>query len=149
MANICSVPGYKSNKNGKKVALFQFPVHSELHDKRYRTIPRQNWKVSKSLIVCEKHFHESDFKSISTDTCNTKCISRKTLKLRRVHLKPNVVPFFPSLFKISFIIFSNNACKLLTSSSSRHEKDNIILQKQNSNFLIQDSFLNFHPLQAK
>ena len=36
-----------------------------------------------------------------------------------------------------------------TSSSSRHEKDNIILQKQNSDFLIQDFFSDFLSFTSK
>ena len=87
MVNTYCVPacnyGYRSNKNGKTVALFQLPVHSELCDKWYRAIPRKNWKVSKSHKICAKHFHESDFKTTSTDTCSTRCKSRKTLNCRK------------------------------------------------------------------
>ena len=36
-----------------------------------------------------------------------------------------------------------------TSSSSRHIKNNIVLQKQNSDFLIQDSLLNFSSFTSK
>ena len=36
-----------------------------------------------------------------------------------------------------------------TSSSSRHEKDNIILQKQSSDFLIQDFFSDFSSFTSK
>ena len=36
-----------------------------------------------------------------------------------------------------------------TSSSSRHEKDNIILQKQNSDFLIRDFFSDFSSFTSK
>ena len=36
-----------------------------------------------------------------------------------------------------------------TSSSSRHEKGNIFLQKQNSDFLIQDSFSDFSSFTSK
>ena len=84
--NTCCMPacnsGYRSNKNRKKVAaLFQFPINSELCDIWYRAIPRKNWKVSKPHNVCAKHFHESDFKTTSTDTCGTRHKSRKILKL--------------------------------------------------------------------
>ena len=74
--------GYRSNKNRKKVALFQFPVNCELCDKWYRAIPRKNWKVSKPHKVCAKHFHEGDFKTASNDTCSTRRKCRKTLKLQ-------------------------------------------------------------------
>ena len=36
-----------------------------------------------------------------------------------------------------------------TSSSSRHEKDNIILQKQNSDFLFRDFFSDFSSFTSK
>ena len=154
MVNTCCVPacnsGYRSNKNGKKVALFQFPINSELRDKWYRAIPRQNWKVSKSHKVCAQHFHESDFKTISTDTCSTRRKSRSTLKLQRVHLKPDAVPkIFPSLPKYLSSPLPTMRATSSTSSSFRREKDNIILQKQNADFLIQDSFSDFSSFRSK
>ena len=41
--------GYRSNKNGKTVALFQFSVNSELCDKWYRAIKKKSGKY-RSLI---------------------------------------------------------------------------------------------------
>ena len=70
----------------KKVALFQFPVNSELCDKWYRPIPRKKLNKYQSLKVFAKHLHENDFKTNSTDTYSIRRKSRETLKLQRVHL---------------------------------------------------------------
>ena len=57
MRNTCCMPvcnsGYRSNKNGKTVALFQFPINSDLCDKLYRAIKKKTGKYQNLINFCK------------------------------------------------------------------------------------------------
>ena len=50
--------GYKNNK--ENVSKFAAPRDPELRKKWAKAIPRQNFVLTDSTYVCEKHFNESD-----------------------------------------------------------------------------------------
>ena len=129
----------------KKLHYYYFFVNSELHDKWYRTIPRQNWKVSKSHKVFESIFMKVISKLLQLILVVPDVNLERLQKLQRVHLKPNAVPkFFSSLAKY---LYSSLSIMHVTSSTS--SSSTIILQKQNSDFLIQDSLSDFSSFTSK
>lgn len=104
MVNKCCVPGCDSNykrKHGspKKTSCFEFPKDEIQREKWIRKIPREDLKVTKYTVVCEKHFLEEDI--IRFDTLPGKDghpdihVPRTRVKLR-VGACPSIFPNLPS-----------------------------------------------------
>lgn len=122
----CKV-GYDKHKTTEKVAIFKFPSDRKFCEKRIKAIPRQNWVVTDSMRVCEKHFHPEDFQDTSADT-NTRR-RRDTPKLQRRRLKSTAIPrIFPDL--PSYLSSSADVPRPTssTSSSSRIALENARIQ---------------------
>ena len=149
----CCIPGcktgYQSNSNSPKYALFKFPTEAHLRKKWLTAIPRKDWSVSDSHRVCAKHFHETDFKTTSSDSRTQRRMSRETQSLKRLRLNPEAIPkIFPGLpeyLSVPSTIERSSAA----SSSKRAENELMRQEKLNDQFLSQDVLSNFDDLKSK
>ena len=103
MPKTCCAPGckigYLSNEKDKgKLSLFRIPKEKSRRELWLRSIPRswdgwdENTLKTTELLVCEKHFNDSDFKTIREDGHSTRKRTNEGKQLRRRSLKNDAVP---------------------------------------------------------
>ena len=146
MGYTCCVPqcktGYRSNKTGEKIALFQFPKEANLRKKWIAAIPRKNWIPSYLHRIFAKHFIKEDIQSVSVDQREQKKTDEEKI-LKCVRLKPTAIPsIFPGLPDY----FSKNTPaprSTSASASSRRDVENARIEKQYEDMTKQDKLKDF------
>ena len=118
MVNKCCRTNYEIKKGERSVTCFTFPIEEQLKEKWLRKIPRHNLKVSKHMVVCIKHFRESDV--IKNDVLPGKhgksdtLISRKNLLFKRMqyHASSQIYrPIFLPLLALSVAVILQSVVK--------------------------------------
>ncbi|KAH8022564.1 hypothetical protein HPB51_025661 [Rhipicephalus microplus] len=90
-------PGCNSNyAHGPKARVYRFPVDANQKTVWTRAIPHKDFAPTKYTVVCEKHFHTSDFVTTSTyQNKKTGRVLEVSLQLRR--RKSGAIPsLFPN-----------------------------------------------------
>lgn len=96
MPGCCSAPNCNSNyAGGPTVRVCRFPANAAERAAWTRAVPRKDFAPTKYTVLCEKHFHPSDFVTSTSYTDSaTGRVVEVPLKLRR--LKPGITPsIFP------------------------------------------------------
>ncbi|KAH8020345.1 hypothetical protein HPB51_000978 [Rhipicephalus microplus] len=92
MPGCCCAPGCNSNyAHGPKARVYWFPMDADQRTAWTRATPRKDFAPTKYNVVCEKHFHASDF--VTTPTYQDEKTGRVLevpLQLRR--LKSGAIP---------------------------------------------------------
>ncbi|XP_075725554.1 uncharacterized protein LOC142767546 isoform X2 [Rhipicephalus microplus] len=97
MPGCCCAPGRNSNyAHGPKARVYRFAMDADQKTAWTRAIPRKDSASTKYTVVCEKHFHTSDFVTTSTyQHEKSGRVLEVPLQLRR--LKPGAIPsLFPN-----------------------------------------------------
>lgn len=148
MPNRCAAVNCRP-KGDVNLTYHRFPLNNkELLNLWLQRISRKDFIPNKHSVLCSIHFYESDFEFTRKDTNRWRKLKRSQ-RLKKRYLKDGAVPTkFPNLPRY----FSKTAPTPrsgLSTSSSRHHRDVLMMEEQSQRFINEDKLSSFEELLSK